>query len=130
MLLNLMPRTALVHIARHMLVLMLATILAGSLPLRAHDSGTMLSLEMRLAPYLAVGGSLSDLCEDDGAYCPGCVACDDCTMQPVFALPANAALPARQWRFFFAFDTIPEPSVLHTCAVPAGFDARGPPLNA
>ncbi|NCO20736.1 MAG: hypothetical protein GW905_01695 [Rhodobacterales bacterium] len=59
---------------------------------RALDTGHLVTLEMRLAPFLAAGGSLADLCEDGELYCPGCAECATCCLHMVVTVPAESAV--------------------------------------
>ena len=71
---------------RVLVLVALLALMQGSFA-RTHNSGEMLALEMQLAPYLAAGGSLDDLCEDNELYCSGCAECTMCCAQLLAAVP-------------------------------------------
>ncbi len=83
--------------------LIAALMVAGSGVLRTQASGHLAQTEIALAPLLAMGGTLDDLCaEEEGAHCPGCVECDSCCLQLSAPLPMQSALAATRWQLVIA----------------------------
>ena len=112
---------------RVVIVITLLALVQGSFA-RVQNSGEMLKLEMQLAPYLAAGGSLGDLCEDHGLYCPGCAECDMCCMQVLATLPTAPGIAERWLRLetlqrIRPFEAAPPPS-----RAPPGPPVRAPPI--
>ncbi|MEX1235992.1 MAG: hypothetical protein WEB56_13500 [Roseovarius sp.] len=82
--------------------LIAALMVAGSGVLRAQASGHLAQTEIELAPLLEMGGTLDDLCAEEGEHCPGCVECDSCCLQLSAPLPMQSALAATRWQLVIA----------------------------
>ena len=111
--------------ALRVLTMMTVLVMVQSSFVRVQTSGEMLKLEMQLAPYLAAGGSLGDLCEDGALYCPGCAECDMCCTQVLAALPTAQGI-AERWLHL----ETPRPIRPFKAATPPSRAPPGPPGRA
>ena len=112
---------------RVLIMMTLLVMVQGSFA-RVQTSGEMLKLEMQLAPYLAAGGSLGDLCEDGALYCSGCAECDMCCTQLLAAGPASQAILERWLRFDTIQHIRPIDAATPPTRAPPGPQARAPPV--
>lgn len=122
------PNHAKATSALRVLIMITMLALVQSSVARVQNSGAMLTLEMRLAPYLAAGGTLDDLCEDGKLYCPGCAQCDTCCMQALAALPTAPGI-AERWLHLEIFRPIrPFEAATPPSRAPPGPPVRAPPI--
>ena len=110
------------------LIMMTLLVMVQSSFARIQNSGEMLTLEMQLAPYLAAGGSLGDLCEDGELYCPGCAECDMCCTQLPAALPSSKMSVERWLRIDTLQRIRPVDAATPPSRAPPGPPVRAPPI--
>lgn len=106
-----------------------ALMLAWAGVARAEAAGSLVRVELQLAPYLAMGGALDDLCEDGKGHCPGCEACDMCCMHLSAPLPADAALEGGWWRLVITHRATRARIAPMLPAAPPGPPVRAPPWH-
>lgn len=88
---------ALTRAASLVVALLAAAFVAQGGIARAQSAGALIKMERQLAPYLAAGGSLGDLCEDADLPFPGCAQCDMCCLYAA-AAPADVLRLPGLWR--------------------------------
>ena len=113
-----------------MLVAILASLMvAQSGVVRAQTSGHLAQIEMQLAPFLASGGSLDDLCDTGESHIPGCPECDICCLQSQ-AMPAAVFLSAEFWHVLVPTKAAtPEADNFTQPRSPPGPPVRAPPVH-
>jgi len=92
---------------------------------RGSETGSSVGFQMRIAPFLAAGGSFAELCEEAGRPCPGCGACDACCLTLATIAPPIHGLAGYRSRLL----ALLSPPGRSARATPAG-DCREHPIRA
>lgn len=116
---------ALTRAASLVVALLTAAFVAQGGIARAQSAGALIKMERQIAPFLAAGGSLGDLCEDADLSCPGCAQCDMCCLHAATTLPDVLRLPGL-WRTLIRLSPLRQ--VAHQ--VPLSRAVTGPPVRA
>ena len=113
-----------------MLVAVIALLMiAQSGVVRAQTSGNLAQIEMQLAPFLAAGGTLEDLCDTGESHIPGCPECDICCLQSQ-GTPAETLSLIDVWHVLVPTKaSTPEADVLVQSRSPPGPPVRAPPVH-